>query len=217
MAVDVGLRERKKQETAKRISGTAVSLFLQRGYDNVSIAEVAAESDVSKMTVFNYFPRKEDLVLAGPAAHVDDTSRIVRERAPGESVVAALRRVYLEELAQRAPQTGLRSDLTKIVQLIMTTPALATGYREMVGWGEGALAATLARETGAKEGDIVPHVAARQIIAIRQVLIEDNFRRIAAGESADEIYPSAVAAAEQAFAMLASGLGDYCIRPTKKH
>lgn len=58
-----GLRERKKWETRRRISDVATGLFFARGFDNVTIAEVAEAAGVSRMTVFNYFPRKEDLFL----------------------------------------------------------------------------------------------------------------------------------------------------------
>lgn len=59
----LGLRERKKRLTRQRISGEATALFLERGFDEVAVAEVARAAGVSTMTVFNYFPRKEDLFL----------------------------------------------------------------------------------------------------------------------------------------------------------
>ncbi|BBJ40169.1 hypothetical protein SSPO_028870 [Streptomyces antimycoticus] len=41
----------------------ATGLFLERGFDRVTVAEVAAAAEVSVNTVYNYFPAKEDLVL----------------------------------------------------------------------------------------------------------------------------------------------------------
>ncbi|MCZ9345440.1 TetR/AcrR family transcriptional regulator, partial [Streptomyces sp. TRM76130] len=66
---ETGLRERKKRRTYQVLSDTAVRLFTERGFDAVSVAEVAAAAEVSKPTLFRYFPAKEDLVLYRIADH----------------------------------------------------------------------------------------------------------------------------------------------------
>src|SRR5207248_386862 len=58
-----GLRAQKKHETRKTISDVATRLFIRDGFEDVTIAEIAAEARVAKMTVTNHFPRKEDLVF----------------------------------------------------------------------------------------------------------------------------------------------------------
>src|SRR3954451_7689964 len=103
----VGLRERKKARTRKAISETAIALFLERGYDDVSVAEIAAAAEVSKRTLFAYFQTKDDLVLHRIAAHEDETPRVVRGRAPGESPLAPLHRHRRAALARHDPITGL--------------------------------------------------------------------------------------------------------------
>src|ERR687885_383370 len=89
----MGLRESKKLRTRQEIADKAMELFVARGFDRVTVAEVAAAAGVSEKTVFNYFPTKEDLffdeVPARQAALVD----AIRRRQPGESIVAALRRL----------------------------------------------------------------------------------------------------------------------------
>ncbi|MFD0475223.1 MerR family transcriptional regulator [Nonomuraea thailandensis] len=77
-----GLRERKKRQTRQRISEVAIGLFVERGFDDVTIAEVAAAAEVSVNTVYNYFPAKEDLVLPPEEASPQRLAGIVRERAP---------------------------------------------------------------------------------------------------------------------------------------
>jgi AcrR family transcriptional regulator len=93
----VGLRESKKQRTRQEIADEAMRLFATRGFDHVTVAEVAAAAGVSEKTVFNYFPTKEDLfydeVPAREAALVD----AVRSREPGESILAALHRLEAGE------------------------------------------------------------------------------------------------------------------------
>src|SRR5919201_5865627 len=98
-----GLRERKKAQTRQRISNVATELFVVRGFDNVTVAEVADAAGVSKMTVFNYFPRKEDLFFdRGPEA-ADLIADAIRGRRDGETPVAALRRLMLDLLSRRHP------------------------------------------------------------------------------------------------------------------
>ncbi|MFK8847602.1 TetR/AcrR family transcriptional regulator [Streptomyces sp. Ac-502] len=83
MAEELGLRERKKLQTERRVWRTAVELFLERGFEKVSVQEIAAAAEVSKMTVFNYYGSKEDLVLKPMEHHAEDAARAVHSRAPG--------------------------------------------------------------------------------------------------------------------------------------
>ena len=93
----MGLRESKKVETRREIADTAMRLFVQRGFDHVTVAEVAAAARVSEKTVFNYFPTKEDLFFDEVPARQAAIVAALRGRAPGESVVAALRRLQAGE------------------------------------------------------------------------------------------------------------------------
>jgi AcrR family transcriptional regulator len=214
VTVEPGLRERKKLQTRQNLYDAALRLFLERGFDNVSVAEIAAEADVSKMTVFNYFATKEDLVLHPMEEHVDELGRIVRDRARGESAVGAVRRRFLAALAERDPITGL-NDAERVRQMrkiMLETPSLLRYMLVFRSRRESYLAEALARETLAEPGDIMPRIAAGQIAGMLNVLMAENTRQIAEGRSADEVYPSAVRDAECAFELLEHGLGDYCAR-----
>jgi AcrR family transcriptional regulator len=212
VATELGLRERKKQQTRHNLLVAALRLFLERGFDNVSVAEIAAEAEVSKMTVFNYFPTKEDIVLHPMEEHVDELARIVSNRRPGESAVAALRRHFLAGLAERDPITGL-NDATHIREfrkIMLETPALFRYVLVFRSRRETHLAEALARETLAGPDDITPRIAANQIAGALDGLVIENSRRLVEGQSADEVYAFAVKAAERAFDLLEHGLGDYC-------
>ncbi|GAB3989365.1 TetR family transcriptional regulator [Actinoallomurus acanthiterrae] len=192
---------------------TAIDLFVERGFDNVTVAQIAAAADVSKMTVFNYFPTKEDLVLRPMEEHVGEPARVVRDRAPGQSAVAALRDAFLAALAERDAATGLNDfpGVLGVQRLLIDTPslaqrALALGHRSRQLLGE-----ELARCTGS--ADVLAHVAAAQFIGARETLVARNVRRLLDGESADDVYPEAVADAESAFDLLETGLRDYCAGP----
>src|ERR1700748_2407703 len=102
-----GLRERRKQEARQAIAGAAMALFEDRGFDEVTIAQVADAAGVAKMTVTNYFPRKEDLVFDRAEAVIRHLADVIAARAPGESMLAAVRRDYAEAIARADVTLGL--------------------------------------------------------------------------------------------------------------
>lgn len=206
----MGLRERKKLRTVETISETAISLFLAKGFDEVSVVEVARAAEVSKPTLFRYFPTKEDLVLHRFADHQDEAGRVVAERPEGMSALAALRAHVLAGLAARDPVTGLCDDAEVLAfhRLLYGTPSLVARLHAYTDRAEEALAGALG---GPDEMDA--RLAAGQIVAVQRILARENWRRIAAGESATSLYPVAVAAADRAFDQLSDGLRRYVETP----
>ncbi|HEV8105074.1 MAG TPA: TetR/AcrR family transcriptional regulator, partial [Gaiellaceae bacterium] len=84
-----GLRERKKQQTRRLLADTARQLFVDRGFDAVTVAEIAHAADVSEPTVRNYFPRKEDIVFSGLEGFEDELLTVIRKRPTGQTVFEA--------------------------------------------------------------------------------------------------------------------------------
>ena len=126
------LRESKKRETRQRISNVATELFYARGFDAVTIEEIAAAANVSKMTVFNYFARKEDLLLD----REDDLKlRFVRdalrERPKGQSLVAALRSLVERLREQKHVYTRIDSQIIGWWRVVAASPALQARLREI--------------------------------------------------------------------------------------
>lgn len=195
----VGLRERKRRRMYQDVSDIAVGLFLAKGFDAVSVAEVAAAAGISKPTLFRYFPAKEDLVLHRIADHEDEAARVV---AGEPDPVAALRRHFLAGLERGDPVTGLCEvpEVLAFHTLLYGTPSLVARAYAHVERSEEALAEALG-------GGLRARLAACQIIAVRRVLALDNWRRIAAGERVAEVRPEAVREAEHAFEVLEGVLG----------
>ncbi|MDQ1018232.1 TetR family transcriptional regulator [Streptomyces afghaniensis] len=196
---EIGLRERKKQRMYQVVSDIAIGLFLEKGFDAVSVAEVAAAAEISKPTLFRYFPAKEDLVLHRIADHEGEAARVVAQAA-GEPV-EALRRHFLEGLERCDPVTGLNDDPRVLAfhRLLYGTPSLVARAHTHQERSEAALAEALG-------GDLDARLAAGQIMAVRRILAMENWRRIAAGESVADVRADAVAAAERAFGWLKAGL-----------
>ncbi|MBL1109473.1 TetR family transcriptional regulator [Streptomyces sp. 5-8] len=195
---EMGLRERKKQRMYQDVSDTAVRLFLERGFDAVSVAEVAAAAGISKPTLFRYFPAKEDLVLHRIADHETEAARLV---AGAADPVDALRRNFLAGLERRDPVTGLNDhpEVLAFHTLLYGTPSLVARAYAHLERSEAALAEALG-------GGLDARLAAGQIIAVQRVLAQENWRRIAAGEPVGDVAPDAVRAAERAFGRLARAL-----------
>src|SRR5580693_4750619 len=90
-----GLRERKKAKTRLAISNIATKMFIERGFDAVTVAEVAAAADVSVATIFNYFETKEELFFDREGEVIEEQRRRIRERNAGETITSALHRAFL--------------------------------------------------------------------------------------------------------------------------
>jgi AcrR family transcriptional regulator len=207
--VQLGLRERKKARTRRAISEAAIALFLERGYDEVSVAEIAETAEVSKRTLFAYFPTKDDLVLHRFADHEDESARVVRERFADEAPLDALQRHLRAALDQRDPISGL-CDVPQVVafyRLVLGTPALRAALLRYQSRGVDALASALLETTGGvPQPGLTARLAACQILAVLRELAHTNQCRISEGQSADELAPLASEEAEHAFALLRTGL-----------
>ncbi len=152
-ATTEGLRERKKRQTREAIAQAAMRLFFARGFDAVTVADVARAADVSEKTVFNYFPAKEDLVLHGGEERRAALIEAIRTRPAGTSIVAPFRAATLAfvDRVERDP-----------VESIVAVPRLVAQSRTLrdrlfLGWEQEAAALTpvVAAEAGAAEGDRV--------------------------------------------------------------
>lgn len=204
-----GLRERKKQATRRHIADVATALFAARGFDNVTVAEVAEAASVSKMTVFNYFPRKEDLFLDRHADRIAALEQVVRERPDGVSVVAAMRRHHHELLASRHPLSGAIEGVVGFWQVLRSSPALVQRMHEQGREIEDALAAVLAEEDADK-------TRARLVASLLAAVIGSVFgiavQRILAGDDVEEVRRDQVGVLDRAFDQLEHGVGAYGTR-----
>ncbi|GAA3043472.1 hypothetical protein GCM10020000_23530 [Streptomyces olivoverticillatus] len=155
MTEETGLRERKKQRTRQALSDTAVELFLKRGFDQVSVADVAAAVEVSKPTLFRYFPAKEDLALYRIADHQGEAARVVTGRPAGRSPLAALRTHFHERLDAHDPVTGLNDNATvrAFNDMLYTTPSLLARLIRYADRDEELLAEALAAAGGGRRAD----------------------------------------------------------------
>lgn len=125
------LRESKKRETRQRISDVATALFHERGFDAVTVEEIAAAANVSKVTVFNYFARKEDLLLDREEEAQSLLREALRERPQGQFPIEALRGLVDELREQKHPFARIDSQTLGWWHLVAASPSLKARLREM--------------------------------------------------------------------------------------
>ena len=204
-----GLRERRKQETRQAISNIATHMFVDRGFDEVTIAEVADAAGVAKMTVTNYFPRKEDLVLDRAEAIERHLADVIAARAPGESMLAAIRRDYAAAVAGADVTLGLSSPA--FAAMILGSPVLVGRVREMLDRREQLLGDAIAIEAGTDNPQ--QRLVAVLLASVHRVLAAEASRRSLEGQPRKQICAVLADAATRAFDLLEPSLGGYGIRP----
>src|SRR5574341_21034 len=211
MVISTGLRERQKQQTRQLIFETASRLFAERGFDAVTVAEVARAADVSEMTVFNHFPTKEDLCFAGMEFFEERLLDAVRGRAEGVSALEAFRRLVIDGCSRLAAEESAEV-IAKAAALISGSPSLEVREREIVARYTQRLAELLALETGAGPSDVEPWGVASALRGAHRALVAYVRGSALAGRRGPELAATARSQARRAFARLDSGLADYATR-----
>ena len=169
--------ERGGPQTRARIREVANRLFLERGYDAVTVAEVAREAGVSSVTVFNHFPRKEDLFLDRTYDAVDFLRSAVRDRASGVDVLESLRTESVRLFDARHPLSGVDERSAPFFRTVAESPALVARAREIASELQGTLAEELERD--ASFGGDAPLLAALFLAGYSSVMVGTASRLLA--------------------------------------
>jgi len=211
VAAEAGLRERKKQKTRQAIFDTARRLFGERRFEDVTVAEIARAADVSEVTVFNYFPTKEDLFYGGMQFFEEDLLEAVRSRPRGESAIRAFRR----RLLQGTEALGSKERVAAITQAgdtVAASPSLVAREREIVERYTQRLAELLAADTRSEPGDVEPMAAAAAMMGAHRAMVDYVRRRVRAGRKGPALVEDARAQIRRGFARLERGLDDYAAK-----
>ena len=197
----MGLRETKKLRTRSEIADQAMRLFVERGFDRVTVAEVAAAAGVSQKTVFNYFPTKEDLFFDEVPAREAAMVEAIRGRAPGESILSALRRLQVVECG-RLTSPGFAT----FARIIEDSPALQAKELELMAHFSQVLADTIQGEPGVDERDA--RIAAALMVSVHRQFFRAARRQALAGRHGPAAARRLRGDLERAYTLLEHGLGD---------
>jgi AcrR family transcriptional regulator len=205
-----GRRERKKRATRDAIYIAARTLFMKKGFDAVTVAEIAEAADVSEKTVFNHFATKEDLALAGSQERLEKTVEALELRFPDESVLDVFRRMTAASIDQIE---------TDPVDQILAVPRMVRGSatlqkRLMVDWERdaGALTPAVAAAAGVPEDDLVAALVARSFAWIGRLIFRQAVVALLDGQDQKAVAARLRVEADRAYDQLSRGLADYGVR-----
>ncbi|WP_410793012.1 TetR/AcrR family transcriptional regulator [Kribbella sp. C-35] len=173
-------------QTRARISDVATQLFLERGFDAVTVAEVAREAGVSSVTVFKHFPRKEDLLLD----RADDATDLLRTAVRGSTdVLASLREATLRLADDRHALSGLKDGSVPFFVTVAASPALIGRAREIADELQQTVVEELSGDpasgNSAFDGDAA--LLAAFLIAGYTTVLTGTARRLMAGDTPDDV------------------------------
>jgi AcrR family transcriptional regulator len=190
------LRDSKKRETRQRLSNIATAMFYARGFDTVTIEEIAAAANVSKVTVFNYFARKEDLFLD----REDDVKLLLHEalagRPKGQSPTDALRRLVDRLCEEKHPFVRVDSQTVEWWRVVAASPSLKARLREI---GDEAIEG-LAIEIAGPEPDGPTRLGAGMIVLTWRTAFGEALRVFERGGSAKKANAAFIAMIDRGFA-----------------
>ncbi len=140
-----GLRERKRLQTRQALISAAMRLFAEKGYDQTTVAEIAAAADVSTKTFFNHFASKDEVLFPHLSGRIDAAVTIIDQRAPGENVADVLVRA-VEHMLASAVRDELAAGLASTrLPWVLSVPAVQAATLRRYFLAETQLAQALHR------------------------------------------------------------------------
>jgi AcrR family transcriptional regulator len=194
------------------IRDVARELFNERGFERVSIAEIARAAEISEATVFNYFPSKEDLVYDALEAFENEMLAAISERARGQSILDAFGEFILKPRGFLGPDVddARAAEIVARIRMIAASPALLAREQQIFSRYTDALATLIASETRAAPTDLRPRVAATALIGVHRALVAYVREQVVAGTpDRRRLGRDVRARGKAALALLADGLANY--------
>jgi AcrR family transcriptional regulator len=193
-------RTRKRLETRQRISDIASRLFVERGFDAVTVDEIAEAADVARMTVFNHFPRKEDMFFDLDEEGREDLLAALQKRSANTSPIEALRLFAHLAVAEKRPYIRFfEAGSDKFIATIQASEALMARARAIRDELTDVLAAGLAKAAGRQKPDSSATLAASLLVATWQVAFVEAHRVFNLSGNTRKAYKSFLTIVDQGF------------------
>jgi AcrR family transcriptional regulator len=213
MSNETGLRERKKLATRQAISDMATRLFIERGFDNVTVAEIAEAANVAKMTVFNYFPRKEDLFFDREDEGREMLRDTFAQRSPNEAPTVAIQHLVHRLVKQKHPFTKFTAGTARFWQTVMESPALSARLRELRDDFMRDCAKMLADSVGRTHPDPEAHLFASLLTATWSTAYIEALGQQRKGKTSRDVQIAFINLIDRGFAGIGAAMKatPYCI------
>jgi AcrR family transcriptional regulator len=202
------LREQRRQRTREAIVDAAAELFTERGFDSVSVMEIAQRAGVVEKTVFNHFPVKEGLVFETDPPMRAALLEAVRRRPAGESVAAAAGNFVVAAVSQLGSPAAAEG-VAEMTRVIRASRTLQVREREILGTLTDTLAEQITLETRASAGELEPWLAANAVLGLYSALLELARDRVLAGASGPDLIAELRSRGQRGLALLQFGLAGY--------
>jgi AcrR family transcriptional regulator len=213
-----GLRERKKRLTRQLISDTATEMFLERGFDEVRISEIAVACEVSEKTIYNYFPTKESLVLDREESIAADIRWALGPDAAGMSPVDAAVHSITEDMSRMlhywSDGSNYSADLTpfrRFWDMLESTPSLRAAQREMMDRLIEVAAAAMAERAGINAEEPEPLIAAIAIMGLWRVQFTAMHKYADGKHSPSQVKDLVLAEVKRAARLIDTGLWSFSL------
>jgi AcrR family transcriptional regulator len=204
-----GLRESKKRQTRAAIAQTAADLFREHGFDAVTVDDIAAAANVSRQTVFNYFPTKEQMLFDREDEILAALLALVREQHDGASLVAAFRghtRGFWERFAATMSAGG---DTHGFWEIVRASPALRDYGEASFGRQAQRVGEEIARTWERRADDPVCQGVARALCGVNVAVLTSGLERLTSGEDHTTVVGDLLAEADEAYGLLEHGLATF--------
>jgi AcrR family transcriptional regulator len=195
----MGLRETKKEQTRQAIAAAAMRLFVTRGFDHVTVGEIAHDAGVSEKTVFNYFPTKEDIFFDEVPERLEAITEAVRGRRPGQSVAEAMHDLHAKQSGRLASP-----GFAHFARTIAESPALQAKEMEVMGQFTDHLADTIREELDLHPADA--QIAANLLMSVHWQFFRNARAHALAGRSGPAAARRLRADLDRAYRLLEHGL-----------
>ncbi len=181
-------RSRKRLATREAISVAATRLFLERGFDGVTVDEIAAAADVGRMTVFNHFPRKEDMFFDRDEEGREAVRAALRQRDPAVTPIETLRRLAHRLVAERSPYLEFSPASQGFIATIEASEALRARARAIRDELAHVVAGALAESVGGDPADAEAQLAAGMLLAVWTTAFIQAHRAFRDGQDATAVF-----------------------------
>jgi AcrR family transcriptional regulator len=166
MSIPSDRRSRKRLATRQGISDAATLLFLERGFDRVTVDEIAEAADVGRMTVFNHFPRKEDMFFDRDEEGREILREALRQCDRGVAPIEACRRLAHRLIAEGSPYLSFSARGQSFIETIERSETLKARARAIRDELAQVVAVALSECVGREPMDPDAHLAAGLLLAI---------------------------------------------------